>query len=341
MTLRFLSDMSALLDRLSEDFRVVAPVRADEGGLHLQPYSSGTSVVVGEARSVQPLKTFLFPPRERVARYGVGSMALGEPPAEELAVVGAAACDLRSLRVLDAVFLDGDERDPFYEARRSRLLVISADCTEPRQTCFCTMLGETPYPSGGFDINLTPVDGGFLVEAGTDRGRRIVEANAELFSDPGEDAASRRESIRRAAEGALDEAAAEYTWGMPRKELLRRTEHAPVWTEAARDCVECAACLFGCPTCHCFLLHDHRAESGFERLRSWDACAYAGFARVAGGATPRARIAERFQHRYRHKFEYFLDRYGFEACTGCGRCIEACPGGIDMREVLSKAEEAA
>jgi len=27
---------------------------------------------------------------------------------------------------------------------------------------------------------------------------------------------------------------------------------------------------------------------------------------------------------------------GEPACTGCGRCVEACPGRIDLREILKE-----
>jgi predicted aldo/keto reductase-like oxidoreductase len=34
------------------------------------------------------------------------------------------------------------------------------------------------------------------------------------------------------------------------------------------------------------------------------------------------------------KFDFFIDNLGIPACCGCGRCIEVCPGKIDIREVL-------
>jgi len=34
------------------------------------------------------------------------------------------------------------------------------------------------------------------------------------------------------------------------------------------------------------------------------------------------------------KFDFFVDNLGVPACCGCGRCIEVCPGKIDIREVL-------
>jgi ferredoxin len=35
-----------------------------------------------------------------------------------------------------------------------------------------------------------------------------------------------------------------------------------------------------------------------------------------------------------HKFSIYPDRFGEVLCTGCGRCARACPGGMDLPEVL-------
>jgi hypothetical protein len=64
--------------------------------------------------------------------------------------------------------------------------------------------------------------------------------------------------------------------------------------------------------------------------------AYAG---VAGGANPRKVLGDRLKHRLMHKFSYFLDRYGIDMCVGCGRCVDAEAGGVDIRRVLKKLNE--
>jgi predicted aldo/keto reductase-like oxidoreductase len=62
------------------------------------------------------------------------------------------------------------------------------------------------------------------------------------------------------------------------------------------------------------------------------------FARVAGGANPRAHRAERLLNRFDKKFNYFAEILGGTyACDGCGRCTEACTGNIDIRDVLKRA----
>ena len=40
-----------------------------------------------------------------------------------------------------------------------------------------------------------------------------------------------------------------------------------------------------------------------------------------------------------HKFAYFLDRYGINMCVGCGRCVDAEAGDIDIRRVLKKLNQ--
>jgi formate hydrogenlyase subunit 6/NADH:ubiquinone oxidoreductase subunit I len=99
-------------------------------------------------------------------------------------------------------------------------------------------------------------------------------------------------------------------------------------------CVECGGCNFICDTCHCFLLTDKKEGHINKRLKLWDACLYANYARVAGGANPLKRRAQRLRFRFTKKFDFFVDNLGMPACCGCGRCIEVCPGKIDIREIL-------
>ena len=74
----------------------------------------------------------------------------------------------------------------------------------------------------------------------------------------------------------------------------------------AVDCVECGACNFVCCTCHCFLLADGTASDNVPvRGKQWDSCLLMNFARVAGGANPRAGRAARLRNRFQKKFSYF------------------------------------
>ncbi|HET6430574.1 MAG TPA: 4Fe-4S dicluster domain-containing protein [Phycisphaerae bacterium] len=37
-----------------------------------------------------------------------------------------------------------------------------------------------------------------------------------------------------------------------------------------------------------------------------------------------------------HKFSYSPRQYGLVGCVGCGRCVDACIGAIDIREVVKE-----
>ena len=62
----------------------------------------------------------------------------------------------------------------------------------------------------------------------------------------------------------------------------------------------------------------------------------AAYARVGGGANPRAEFLKRFANRFLCKFSDFKFDHGMFACSGCGRCFKACMGKIDIRVVLGE-----
>jgi sulfhydrogenase subunit beta (sulfur reductase) len=114
------------------------------------------------------------------------------------------------------------------------------------------------------------------------------------------------------------------------------------WMQISERCISCRACAFVCPTCRCFAVRDEIVQPGeFERIRCWDACAGENYRRVAGGHKPRAEKSERLRNRVYCKFYYSSEQYGLggaSACTGCGRCIDVCPAGVDITEVLLDLE---
>jgi len=328
-----------LLDRFGREGKVYVPrpVANRKGGTNYsyKPRAEGEAFGYFGYRPAQTVKRFLFQGRVKVAEYPGESGEETPLSRENVFLVGAAACDVVSVRSLDAVFLQDEFTDIFYRARRENTYIISIDCTEPRETCFCTLAGHGPHPVEGYDLNLSRVDGGYIVEAGSDFGNEVMTEESRLFTDAAEERLREREDMRRETSKMVEELNREYALSRSRRDILEIQRESEDWYEHVKTCVECGTCLFGCPTCHCFLLYDQEGERGrYERVKKWDACVYGGFSRMAGGGSPRLGLMERFRHRYLHKLEYYPKNFGFEACTGCGRCIEGCMGKIDMRRVL-------
>ncbi len=72
-----------------------------------------------------------------------------------------------------------------------------------------------------------------------------------------------------------------------------------------------------------------------ERLRSWDACTFAGFTRMAGGHNPIDMKKNRIRRRFTHKLLHDVKQHGRPSCTGCGRCVDMCFGGVDIIKFIN------
>jgi len=330
-----LADFLGFLKRLATEYEIFVPSEKD-GRFHLGRFvpEETDSLRLNPCRVVEPLKAFFFPPREKVAEYFAEG---AEPEAKKRIIVGAKRCDVAALKILDFVFLQGDFEDPFYKSRRENTVIISSDCGTPVESCFCGMFDSNSYPVNGFDLNLSEVDDGFVVEVGSETGRKLTEG-FDGFKEATQQQLEQRDNNRKEADAQIREkvgAAGLYPAEKAQGYLLAKMEDA-MWARHAENCVECGACNFVCPTCHCFLLIDLEEAGKFKRFKDWDSCQYPAFARVAGGANPRKRRAERLRNRFEKKFDFFPRNMGSYACTGCGRCVDACPGKIDIRELLKE-----
>jgi len=283
-------------------------------------------------RTIEPLKTFFTFPKEKL------ELSSAE---EKFAIFGIKNCDLFSLKIQDYVFLEGIVSDPFYKKRRENSLLISGDCTNFKEVCFCLALEIKPFPQEGFDLNLSPLEDGFLVEVGSKKGEEIIKKAKDLFSLATTEQIAKRVENREKVIKELNEHIKLHN--LPPKDVLQRivreSFNSPLWKEWALNCVECGGCNLSCDTCHCFLLSEERFGNAHEKVRLWDACLYANFAKVAGGANPLRYRYQRLRNRYLKKFDFFPQNIDLIACCGCGRCIEVCPAKIDIRKILKELGE--
>lgn len=294
-------------------------------------------------RAAQSIRGFLVPASESLGRYGPQAGASSGPEEKDIVLMGVRACELKARDYLDHVFQTGDFRDPLYDERRRSQIVISCDCVDCMESCFCPLVGGQPFATEGFDLNFAAVDGGFVVEVGSDRGGQLL-ANidpGELAEATGEQLAHRDrqrqqmvERLRRQNGDFEFDAKDETTTPLPK-------DNDETWQSFAADCVECGACTNICPTCHCFYLYDQLlGVDEFERIRTWDSCLLSSYHRMAGGPqmklTPRPQLLGRLANRVLHKFTYSPQQYELLGCVGCGRCVDACLGQIDIRQVVGE-----
>ncbi len=277
-------------------------------------------------RTVDPIKVLFYFPREAVLP--------AKKSEYKRLIVGAKGCDLRALEILDNALINEDFVDPIYRFWRDNTYIISSDCTAIGFSCHCNLVGGKPYAEKGFDLNLSRIDDGYYITVGSSKGEKLLSLMKKhvALSKITQNTLDSVKANRAIIEEKLKEQNKQYERSENYNEL--RSADVEKWIEASKSCVGCGGCTNICPTCYCMILNDETITRDFVKVRSYDSCQLNGYAQVAGGATPRPKMYQRFRNRYLCKFDYMKSNFDLLGCTGCGRCIDACPGGIDFREVV-------
>jgi len=284
-------------------------------------------------RTIAPPKKYVLPPRESLLKYDqeTGYQEVEAEYDKTQILFGIHPCDIHGLTIMDTVY-DGDYNDTYYFKRRKDIAVIGLSCI-PDDKCFCRSMGTDSVDSG-FDLFLSELDDGYLVDVGTGLGDQIVNYTADLLKEATVE--DRREFIQK-----LNQRKDQFQVELDTSDLpyiLELEKGSEVWDEIGAQCLVCGSCSMVCPTCSCFNVYDKESLDGKsgERLREWDSCLFKNYTRVAGGETFRDTRADRVKNRYLHKQAHFVEEYGHPSCVGCGRCIDACPAGINVVEVFQR-----
>lgn len=321
--------LANVLNEWSKSYSVMAPI--EEGNTtSFAKWEEGKTIEL-EKNSDIPAKSIFFPQTEELYEYKEekDNMEIIEatPIGEELIVFGIRPCDLKSLEMLDDLFLTRGYIDPYYKAKRDNAVIVSYLCGKPCRTCFCQSMGIDYQKADRADIAMYQDGESFAFVAQTQKGEALLETMASLTEENDVKLPEKLEFMLKAD-----------TQGLPEK--LAAMFENPFWDSAYEKCIGCGACTYLCPTCHCFDINTHNRSCGTGfKTRCWDSCMFPDYTLMAGGHNPRPTRKERFRNRFLHKLQQFPERYGKIACVGCGRCISKCPVNVDIVAIISQLKE--
>ena len=293
---------------------------------------TGTSLRFSYGLGPDSLKAIVHPPRSPVwtMRRSDGSLVVDQAlhAVTRRAVIGARACDLHALDVLERTQTGGQHADPAFVAHRAGLFLVAVDCTEPAPTCFCGTAGRGPAADTGFDLALTELDDRntvvYLVRAGTDRGRAMID-DLRLVDAPPALITQRRPRTRR--------------WPRPTSSASCRPT-PPTWsaspttrtgTTSPSVASRAATALLSAPRASAPTWTTWSGSTVRPRLaRGCGTPASAWSTRTSATARIGPRRVARYRQWLTHKLGTWHDHFGESGCVGCGRCITWCPVGIDL-----------
>ncbi len=321
-------DLHKFLESLSNFGEFWGPVKKDDGHV-LEKVDDFSQLDLKALRTRLPFKKLLFPSRMRMLSFNEGKLKEELEDIPRRVIFGMHPCDITGLMITDN-FFNLQYSDPYYNERRKRVAIVGLSC-EPDDKCFCKTTG-TGNVERGFDLFLTELDKFFLIWVGSSLGDDLLRECPELIDEEVNhkdlveyiDWRNRRDNMF-----TLD---LNFT-GMPG--IMELSFDDNLWQELGEKCLSCGSCTIVCPTCPCFNVIDQIALNGKEgeRIRQWDSCQYREYSMVAGGHNFRESRAERLRLRFIHKLQAFVGKFGEPACVGCGRCINTCPVGIDVKTV--------
>jgi formate hydrogenlyase subunit 6/NADH:ubiquinone oxidoreductase subunit I len=320
------SSVIKLYDRLSETFRIYAPVIAADKQVEYKYNPAFADVIFDHIQSTLSVKNVVFPKVENLIYYTnsktestITDVDLTKIP--NVILWGAHPCDTAAYDVLRSIFC-WDIKDEFFSKRLEKLVVIGLACHQSDGYCFCTSVGLAPDSTKGSDILLSRLKSGdYLAEILTDKGKSIVDASAELFEPFSNE------------EVMLAEVKQKFDYKKVTENLEGAFEH-PFWVANSLRCIGCGACAYVCPTCACFDIQDETKGKEGRRYRSWDSCGFGIFTLHTSGHNPREVQSQRWRQRILHKFSYMPQRNESLGCVGCGRCSRGCPVDMNIAEQL-------
>lgn len=320
-------DFAPFVDSMIAATRVVGPV-AKRKKFAYEPLESSSDLRLDFDVTILPPKKIFFPPAQQLVKFD-GDVVEGCIAPVDTVLFGVHFYDVKGIDMTDFLFRDGNA-DNNYLAQREATTVVASNIEAISPRAFWDSVGTDVQPKG-HDAFLTKIDGGYVLETRSPKGEALLAHGT--FRDATPDEVQAAKDVNAGVMGRCPERLA-YSTDEIAEKVRDSFGDEKLWRDLAHDCFSCGSCNTVCPTCYCFDVKDswNLDQTTGQRTRYWDSCLTREFASVtmAGGGTEnfREHKSARFRHRFMRKATYLNDKLGGPACTGCGRCSQACTADI-------------
>lgn len=325
-------NFNKVLEKLKKEYEVYAPVEIPFKGTF-----SDTSVIrYKEIEKIEEIcfdKKSNFSPKEimlpitQTMFYFTENEYKVPDEIDKKYLIFLRSCDLHGVKRVDDIYLNNKFLDIYYKRVREKVKFVVFGCSNSFENCFCVDMGTNKTDKyniglkvGEDELFLHIKDEDFISYFNKEKDNDDIKYNNTNFE----------------MEFVEDN---EIHVDIPDNIELEDIINLEMWREYDKRCIACGKCNFVCPTCTCTTTQDifySENENVGERRRVWASCHVQGFTDMAGGHAFRQKHGDRMRFKVMHKISDFKKRFGYQMCTGCGRCDDACPEYISFSNCINK-----
>lgn len=320
-------ELNIVLKKLAKDYRIYAPVKlkgigtySDTDIIRYSEINNAEEIIFNE-KSVFSTKEVYFPITQTLLYFYNNSEAVPDVDDKNYIIL-MRPCDINSLAIFESVFVkNGINEDYYYKRLREKVKIFMLECRAGFDSCFCVSMGMNE--TSNYDLALRFEDGNVY-----------CSFNSTVFDDyfngVGKNSDFKPQFVKEDHVSVTVPDIDRISIDMFNDSL---------WSEYTKRCIGCGRCNFVCPTCTCWSMQDVKYDglpSTGERRRVWASCHVDGYTDMAGGHSFRRSNGERMRFKVFHKIYDFKKRFGYNMCTGCGRCDDICPEYISYSNSINK-----
>jgi len=234
----------------------------------------------------------------------------------KIAFLALPDCDVKALEILLNQFPEG------VRPKKENILVMGVTC-RPDKFCFCDKFDQKkPF----WDLFLEEAGADFNLYGNSILAKKILDKTGIKYS-PGE-LKNKKNDAEIFDQDEL-------------KNLIgNREKNLDFWQGIADNCFGCGACTTVCPLCFCTRQEIYnKLDGSCTQCLNWDSCFAKRFSEVQNHYDLRPENVDRLYNWYHHKFVRAKEKNGDALCTGCGRCISACPANLNINLILKSLIE--
>lgn len=320
-------ELNEVFKELRKEYKIFAPVKlhgiatySDTDVIRYQEIEKAEDIIHDEKSDFSPKEVYF--PITQTLFYFFNDEEHVPDIDDKKYIIFMRPCDINTLSVFDSVFIKNGSNDDFYYRRlKEKVKIFMLECKDGFDSCFCVSMGMNK--TGNYDAAFRFNDSEIFCEVKSDE-------FSEVFDSKGSDAGFSPQFVEKDN--------IEVKTPDINKITMEMFDDA-LWSEYTKRCIACGRCNFVCPTCTCWnmqdIKYDGQSKVG-ERRRVWASCHVDGYTDMAGGHSFRRANGERMRFKVFHKIYDFKKRFGYNMCSGCGRCDDICPEYISYSNSINK-----